>query len=265
MPHKIRTQDKEKPVSPLNFASRSVPTPPKLEAALKAFPLFGGEDEEGGNTTTTGEQQNSTTQPAGGSATQQSNSTTTQNGGNDQTVELQAKLDKAINDLAEANKSIKNFEKKETDAQRATQTREQNLQTDLDTANQTIAQMDAIIRHSALVNAVQGLKNYEFHSVRHVINELQDDEFDVDVDLEKGVATVTGIEDAIKRIAAKEPWLIKQKDAQDQNNGNGTPRAPKPGSGAPPVGGGGATKGMSAEKRAAMMKRFPVIGMGRRV
>lgn len=84
------------------------------------------------------------------------------------------------------------------------QTREEQLATDLDEAQQTIARMDYVIRHTAIVNAIQGMKDYQFHSARHVLNELDPNSFDVDVDLERnGTATVTGIESEIKRVAKR--------------------------------------------------------------
>lgn len=195
-------------------------------------------------------------------------------GGDDSsTTEDLTKNPEAIADLLkqlnEATKQIKDlqgktetYEKEKAQQARAQQTREEQLEQDLTEAQQTIAKMDSVIRHTAIVNAIQGMKDYEFHSARHVQNELDPNSFDVDVDLQNGTATVTGIEAEIKRVAKEMPWLVAQaRNNNGPNNGNKNtvPRS----SGAPPANPNGDADKVA--RRSELMKKFPVISHGRAV
>ncbi len=174
-------------------------------------------------------------------------------------ADLLKQLNDATRTIKELQGKTENYEKERAQTVRAQQTREEQLAQDLTEAQQTIAQMDAVIRHTAIVNAIQGMKDYQFHSARHVLNELDGNSFDVDVDLQNGTATVTGIESEIKRVAKEMPWLV----AQERNN-NGSAKNPAPrSSGAPPANPNGDADKVS--RRADLMKRFPVISHGRAV
>ena len=188
--------------------------------------------------------------------------------GDDSTTEDLSKNPEAIADLLkqlnEATKTIKDlqgktesYEKEKAQQARAQQTREEQLEQDLTEAQQVIAKMDSVIRHTAIVNAIQGIKDYEFHSARHVLNELDPNSFDVDVDLENGTATVTGIETEIKRVAKEMPWLVAQSRNSGQMGKNPVPRS----TGAPPANPNGDADKVS--RRAELMKKFPVISHGR--
>lgn len=192
------------------------------------------------------------------------------NSGDDSTTEDLSKNPEAMADLLkqlnDATKTIKElqsktegYEKEKAQAARAQQTREEQLEQDLTEAQQVIAKMDSVIRHTAVVNAIQGMKDFEFHSARHVLNELDANAFDVDVDLENGTATVTGIENEIKRVAKEMPWLVAQSKNSNQMGKNPLPRS----SGAPPANPNGDADKVS--RRAELMKKFPVISHGRAV
>jgi hypothetical protein len=229
-----------------------------LEAAKATLPIFGGEDEVVEDTNdSTGIESTDTADVVDTADSPSINDL----GKNPEAV---ADLLKQLN---EATKTIKNlqsktegYEKEKSNAARAQQTREQQLETDLTDAQQTIAQMDSVIRHTAMINAIQGMADYEFHSARHVLNELDPNSFDVDVDLSNGTATVTGIEAEIKRVAKEMPWLVAQsKSAGTSISGKTTVRS----SGAPPANPNG--DAAKVARRDALMKKFPVISHGRAV
>jgi predicted nucleic acid-binding Zn-ribbon protein len=176
--------------------------------------------------------------------------------------EAMADLLKQLNDASKTIKDLQNktstYEKEKANATRAQQTREQQLESDLTEAQKIIEKMDSVIRHTAIVNAIQGMKDYEFHSARHVLNELDPNSFDVDVDLENGTATISGIDGEIKRVAKEMPWLV----AQSKGGNTIGQRTPVPrSSGAPPGNPNGDADKVS--RRAELMKKFPVISHGR--
>lgn len=179
-----------------------------------------------------------------------------------QNPEAMADLLKQLNEATKQIKDLQgktaNYEKEKANAARAQQTREEQLESDLVDAQQIIANMDSVIRHTAIVNAIQGMKDYEFHSAKHVMNELDPNSYDVDVDLQNGTATVTGIESEIKRVAKEMPWLVAQtKSAGGMNTRNSGIRP----SGAPPANPNGDSDKVA--RRDALMKKFPVISHGR--
>ena len=158
--------------------------------------------------------------------------------------------------IAEANK----YKEKEAQAARAQQTKEEQLQTDLEAAYATIQQQENVIKNSALTNALLSQKNFEWHSVRQVMAELQDGEYNVDIDFDSAQAVVSGVEEAAKRIAKECPWLVSKDKASDQStaqgNGNGTGARVR-GSGTPPRPPTGQQE--KTARRAELSKRFPVI------
>lgn len=173
-----------------------------------------------------------------------------------------ADLLKQLNDATKTIKDLQgktqNYEKEKANAARAQQSREEQLESDLVEAQKIISNMDSVIRHTAIVNAIQGMKDYEFHSAKHVLNELDPNSYDVDVDLENGTATVNGIESEIKRVAKEMPWLVAQtKSAGGMNSRNSGIRP----SGAPPANPNGDSDKVA--RREALMKKFPVISHGR--
>lgn len=172
-------------------------------------------------------------------------------------ADLLKQLNEATKTIKDLESRTQSYEKEKAQAARAQQTREEQLEQDLTEAQQTIAKMDSVIRHTAIVNAIQGMKDYEFHSARHVLNELDPNSFDIDVDLQNGTATVTGIENEIKRVAKEMPWLVAQ-----AKSSNGVAKNPMPrSSGAPPANPNGDADKVA--RRAELMKKFPVISHGR--
>lgn len=234
---------------------------------LSAYPIFGGVDDpktDPATTTTTKTDPPATTTttdpPAGGDADKAAQAAAEAAA---RTAEL-AKNPEAINQLlkqitdlqgeSKAHKeALAKHEAEKLKAERATQTREQQLEADLTIAQETVKQMDEIVRTVAAQSAFITAGDFQWNSVKQAMSELSDDEYEIDVDLETRKATVTGIENAVKRIARECPWLLKT--AGDA--GGGTSTAPRRGTGAPPAPPTGAAGAQA--KRADMMKRFPAI------
>lgn len=226
-----------------------------LEAAKAAMPFFGGVEEVVDDADNANQDQ-AGPDPAvtddGGSSTEDLS----------KNPEAIADLLKQLNDATKTIKDLQGktatYEKEKANQARAQQTREQQLESDLAEAQEMVAKMDAVIRHTAIVNAIQGMKDYQFHSARHVLNELDTNAFDIDVDLENGTATVTGIEAEIKRVAKEMPWLV----AQEKSNSSPRNSVPKS-SGAPPSNPNG--DAAKVARRAELMKKYPVIAHGRSI
>ena len=226
-----------------------------LEAAKAAMPFFGGVEEVTDDADNANQEQVDSDTAVTGDAGS-SNEDLTKN------PEAIADLLKQLNDATKTIKDLQgktaNYEKEKANQTRAQQTREQQLESDLQEAQEMVSKMDSVIRHTAMINAIQGMKDYQFHSARHVLNELDPNAFDIDVDLQNGTATVTGIEAEIKRVAKEMPWLV----AQEKSSTPGRTTIPKS-SGAPP----GNPNGDAAKvaRRAELMKKYPVISHGRSI
>lgn len=238
-----------------------------FEQALASWPIFGGTSPEGGATegkpaetvTIEGKILDKTEESAGGNIENEPEEIV--NPADPEAISKLTKQLEAANKLAqEATNTANSYKQKEQQAARAQQTKEEQLQTDLDNAQQIIQQQDAVIKNSAVTNALLGQKNFEWHSVRQVMAELADDEYQVDIDFDSGQAVVSGIEDAAKRIAKDCPWLVSKDKATDQStaqgNGNGNGARVR-GSGTPPR--PPTQQGEKTARRAELSKRFPVI------
>ena len=237
-----------------------------FEQALASWPIFGGTSAEGSATETTDKDKTVTIEgkivdkpddSTGGSATETEEIVNPNDP--DAINKLNAQLAQANKLAEEATATANSYKQKEEAAARAQQTKEEQLQTDLDNANTIIQQQDAVIKNSALTNALLAQKDFEWHSVRQVMAEIQDGEVQVDIDFDSGQAVVTGADAAVKRIAKDCPWLVSKDKASDQttaqgNNGSGTRVR---GSGTPPrPPSGNETK---QQRRQELSKRFPVI------
>lgn len=234
-----------------------VSQPLSAAAVMTAFPLYGGTSPVTEDKTVTPD-----------AATAESSTSTPDtpavpDDSEEMTPEKVTALLKQVSDLtgkiATLTKENEGFKTKETQAQRQQQTREQQLEADLQERDKVIAKMDAVIRHTAVINAIQGTKDVEWHSARHVMNELDPNSFELDVDLENGTATVTGIESELKRVAKECHWLVSKDKTQTPSGGSQRPAAR--GSGTPPPAPNGANTKQTA--RAELINRFPVIAHGR--
>jgi hypothetical protein len=240
-----------------------------LEAAKATLPIFGGTtdtDTDSSSTTTTTTTDSSDSSASSSASGGSANDTATDGGSANiptdpqQIADLLNQVQESQKKIEELTKTVTGYEKKEADAAKAAMSREEQLQADLTEAQQTIAAMDGVVRYVAAINAIQNMPDYKFHSARHVLNELDANAFDITVDLENQTATVSGIENEIKRVAKEMPWLVAQQNNNSTGNGKQGPAATRP-SGAPPANPNGDAD--KVKRRAELMKKFPVIGQGR--
>ena len=173
--------------------------------------------------------------------------------------QLLSQVQQLQKDLEDKTGKLTSYEEEKQKAERAQQTREQQLESDLQQRDATIQQMDAVIKNMAITNSMLSQKDIKWNSVKQAIAELQPDEFDIDVDLQKGSAVVSGMDKAAERIAKEFPWLVAS-EATPTNNGTPS-RSTKPASSgkppAPPAGDGEKTA-----RRNRLMKRYGVLGSG---
>lgn len=235
-----------------------------LEAAKAALPIFGG----------TGQTPETESPPEQTASSQTSQTSQSSSGGDSQSSETPKEvtpeqLSDLLRQVTELNSTVTTlksendgYKQKEEQARRTAQSREETLTEDLDRAQQTISQMDSVIKHLAVVNAIQGNQEFQFHDPRDVISRLDESEYDLEIDLESGKAGVKDLNNALKRIAKESPWLVKSR-ASDESNERQAPRPPARGSGAPPANPG--SGGNKSSRREALIDRFPVISHGRRL
>lgn len=245
----------------------SIPKVSTFEQAVASWPIFGGTSPEGGGDTITAGGDGTVTiegkivdkDKSSGGDDGKAGEDIVNPADPDAIAKITAQLEAAKKAAETATATANQYKQKEEQAARAQQTKEEQLQADLDNAQATIQQQDAVIKNSALTNALLSQKDFEWHSVRQVMAELQDEEITVDVDYESGQAVVSGIENAAKRIAKDCPWLVSKNKAEQQNpanttNSNGTKVRP---SGTPPRPPSNQVE--KTQRRAELSKRFPVI------
>lgn len=246
------------------------------EIARRVLPIFGG----------TSPTETKTTESSSGDSGQQSssaNATDSQNAGGDSgkpkelSPEEIASLLEQVNEtntkLTEATQKLTEYEQKEQSAKRAAMGKEEALTADLEQAQQTIIKMDQALKNQAVINAINGFRDLEFHDTGFILRELQSSApeifEDMEVDLDNSTVTVKGVENHLRRIAREKDWAVK-KNNNPGNNGNkngaaaGSSTTPPPrGSGAPPA--NPAASGDKASRRAALATKFPVISHGRKM
>lgn len=249
MPFQLRIPEVQKSISLIG-----------IEKAKMALPIFGGTSPEqtsennGGATTTT-----QTQSSAGGDGKTEKKEFTPE-----QISDLVSQLEEATTKLTAAETENKKYKADEEKKAREALSKEEALTKDLETAQNTIMQMDNALRNQAIINAINGYEDIKFHSVDFAAANLSSDIRDnMVVDLEKGTVTITGIENELKRIAKENEWAVKAKVApgQQQQNGN-QPTSVTRGSGAPPA--APARPGSKSERRAELEQKWPVIARGRR-
>lgn len=230
--------------------------------AKAAFPVFGGTAPETKNESSSAEGSTDTKKP-------DKTSSGTDSGGGDSstpteiTPEQFAQLTTQVAHLTEKNTELNNqlssFTSKEDEARRAAQGREETLAEDLQSAQKTVDQMDQIIKRLAVENAISNnTDGISFHNINDVISRLDHTSYELDVDLEGGIAKVSGIDNEIKRIAKENEYLVKKPTLEnDTSNGRAKPR----GTGAPP--GPAPTNPSKANRRKELEAKWPVIASGR--
>ena len=161
--------------------------------------------------------------------------------------------------LGEVTTERDGYKTKEESTRRAQQTKEEQLQTDLEKANQRNEKLFNILKTKIVENAIANAKGFEWHSTKQVMAELNPEAFEVDIDEDKLEGTVSnGIEAEIKRIAQQCPWLVSKDKTKTPDDGKPPPRRPSGGPVAPPT-----SNDSKAAKREALIKKYPVIVQGR--
>ncbi|AEL97930.1 head scaffolding protein [Mycobacterium phage Patience] len=178
----------------------------------------------------------------------------------EQVAETQAKLE-------EATKKLKTFESEQEKQKRAAMSKEEALQADYEQAQQIIVKLDAALKNQAVINAINGFKDIQFHDTKFVLNELKNSApeifEDMEVDLDGGTVTVSGVENHLRRIAKEKDWAVKKISTPENSNQHQNPTPVPRGSGAPPANPG--LSGDKATRRKALAEKFPVISHGRRL
>jgi hypothetical protein len=160
--------------------------------------------------------------------------------------------------LGEVTTERDGYKTKEENTRRAQQTKEEQLQTDLDNEKVKNEKLFNILKSKIVENAISNAKGYEWYSTKQVMAELNNEAYEVDIDVENLSGTVSdGINAEIKRIATQCPWLVS-KDKTKTPDGQQPPRRPSGTPPAPPTG-----DAAKLSKREALIKKYPVIVQGR--
>lgn len=162
--------------------------------------------------------------------------------------------------LGEVTTERDGYKTKEESTRRAQQTKEEQIQTDLDNERLRNEKLFNILKSKIVENAIANAKGYEWHSTKQVMAELNHEAYEVNIDEDKLEGTVSsGIDAEIKRIATQCPWLVsKDKTQRSQDNGQQPPRRPSGTTPAPPQG-----DAAKLSKREALIKKYPVIVQGK--
>ncbi|AAN02073.1 head scaffolding protein [Mycobacterium phage Barnyard] len=227
--------------------------PPKLlaqidpkAAALRAWPIFGGSSPTPPATATppaNPEQQQPNpaatppaTSPAGAPQTAQ------QPGGaaSVDVNQLLAQVQSLSSQIQQLQTENQGYKQKETEAENAKKTREQQLEQTIQQKDQQIAAAQNLIAQKSLENALLTHKDYQWHDANDALLSLRDAEgVKVTVDIDKQIATVEGLDNAVKELATKKPWMLSKGPEQqpDPNNPQQQtpPAAPGRPSGKPPA------------------------------
>ena len=241
---------------------------------LSAFPIFGGTSPEGNGGSDSGSGSGSDSGSGSEPKVEVKTTTTAPPKTEENPLEKLQKDPIALQQLLDqVNKTQSDLQKitgerdtlqSEKDRQARSQlTKEENLTKDLETAQAQIEKLTNVIHSVALNNAfLESSGEMQWNSVKQAMAELNPDNYTIEVDVENGKATVTGIENEVKRIAKDFSWLVKNAANDQNNNGHRGPGRPRS-TGAPPAGPGGSGGGDKSARRNEMMNRFPVLMQGR--
>ncbi|AHG24404.1 hypothetical protein PBI_OAKER_13 [Mycobacterium phage Oaker] len=225
-----------------------------------AWPIFGGEDnkpdDQGDNGTQSGN-------ASGGSSG---------DGKDDKKDDPIAKLQSDPNALAQLLSQTEtlasqvqqlttenaDFKQKQEQAEAAQRSKEENQEIEINNLKAQLENVTNILQQKVIENAIANHAKHQWNSVRQVKGELDMSKLKVNLDIDKGIAEIDGIDAELDRIATSSPWLVKaaeqqppnpQQPQQRQRTSGGAPRPP-----APPAD--------KASKRALAMKKFPVLATG---
>jgi hypothetical protein len=230
------------------------------QAALKAWPIFGGTSPTDPPKADPPKADPPKVDPPAGGATPPP----------DPLAELQkdpAKLQQLLSQVATTTQTLatmqtelEGYKTKETEAENAKKTNEQRLQTTIEQKDALLARATLLLQEKSAENALLSHKDYTWHdSSDALINILKDPQVVVTVDIDKQIATVEGMDKALKVLATAKPWMLSAgPGVPDPAAAPGTPPPP---SGAPPA--APTTDAQKAARRADLISKHPVIMAGR--
>ena len=176
-------------------------------------------------------------------------------------AELVKQIDTLNTTVSDLQKKNETYETEKKTKERAGLGREEALTKDLEDRDQIIQKMDAALRNQAVINAINSFTDVQFHDPKFAMSKLSPEIFEkMQVDLENGTVTVTGVENDLRRVAKEYEWAVKKAGATETAPPVVTP--PARATGGAPRGGGGDSS--TATTRKAHMARYPVIAHGRR-
>jgi hypothetical protein len=232
-----------------------------LELIQSSLPIFGGtstETKSEPSSTETSTDTKKTSTDSGGSDSGGGGSETPKEITPEQFQQLNTQVAELLSQNTELKKTVEGYTAKEEEQRKANLGREESLTEDLTNAQKTIDAQDQIIKSLALINAIQGNKEYQFHDPSDVIRRLDETSYEFNVDLEDRTASVSGVENELKRIAKEADYLvvkpngeINQEKPNPARRGTGNPPGPTP------------TNQSKSARRAELEAKWPVIGAGR--
>lgn len=280
-PHNSRTPKGSAMQTPSN------PTPAPLLAVLDdsakrnylnildAYPIFGGEENNGGNGSGEGTGNGGSGNGNAGGGSGGSGSGGSGTGNEDPIAKLQSDpnalaqlltqsqtLTSQVQQLTEqlntATTENSTFKQQQEQAEAAQRTKEQNQEIEINKLKGQLENLTNLLQAKVIENAIANNAKHQWNSSRQVQGELDMSKIKVNLDIDKGIAEIDGMDAELDRIATSSPWLVKavttdqtqQTTQQTRQRTSGNPPRPP----APPQD--------KAAKRAAAMKKFPVLANG---
>lgn len=233
-----------------------------LELIQDSLPIFGGtapETKSESSSTEGSADTKKTSKDSGDSDSGGGDSTTPKEITPEQFAQLNTQVAELMSKNQELSTTLETYTSKEEQERKASMGREEALTEDLTKAQKVVDAQDQVIKSLALINAIQGNKEYKFHDPSDVIRRLDHSSYEFNVDLENGTATVSGVENELRRIAKENDYLVIKPNGEVAQNGTAT-RSPRA-TGNPP--GPTPTNASKSQRRAELEAKWPVIGAGR--
>ncbi|ACF05114.1 head scaffolding protein [Mycobacterium phage Predator] len=242
---------------------------------LDAYPIFGGEENNGGNGSGEGNGNGGSGNGNAGGGSGGSGSGGSGTGNEDPIAKLQSDpnalaqlltqsqtLTSQVQQLTEqlntATTENSTFKQQQEQAEAAQRTKEQNQEIEINKLKGQLENLTNLLQTKVIENAIANNAKHQWNSTRQVQGELDMSKIKVNLDIDKGIAEIDGMDAELDRIATSSPWLVKavtteqtqQTTQQTRQRTSGNPPRPP----APPQD--------KAAKRAAAMKKFPVLANG---
>lgn len=240
------------------------PVHSKREAALAAWPLFGG--------TTPGGPADppAATPPAATPPAATPPAPTTEVDPIKELAKDPAKLSQLLSQVTtlttqQATLAAENeaFKAERTKAEQAKLTKEQQLETTIAQKDATILAATALLSAKSLENALLNLSDFTWQDANDALMNLKDNPaIKVTVDIEKQIAQVDGLEAAAKDLATRKPWMLKTPEVPPTTPppaGRPTGAPPPP---IPPVSGDKLARRKALAGKYSAIKGVPVVAQG---